>query len=109
MGSRVEEAIQEAMEAAIELEALTQAEPERGAAITRVREVGAAEGSSRDDSQVLQDLKNELAALRREMSAGRQPRRNAATDVKCFHFGEVGNCFSDYKAPSRFRNNDEEN
>ena len=93
--------IQEAMEAAIELEALTTAEKERGQ--RRVRELGGSKAAT--DSSELKMIRGELERLKRQLAqatleGGVGNPRNNRTRV-CYNCGDPSHFIKDCPQPKR--------
>ena len=75
--------IQEAMEAAIELEALSRAERERGP--KRVRELGGCQNP--EGPALVKELKDEIQQLKRQLTEQR-PRANNTQQRRCYNCGD---------------------
>ena len=86
--------IQEAMEAAIELEALSKAERERGQ--RKIRELGG--GPVQSEATLLQELRDELMKIKRQL--GEQRPRNNDTR-KCFNCGDPSHFIRDCPKPKK--------
>ncbi len=94
--------IQEAMEVAIELEALSRAEIERNPPSKKVRELGQMVQPSTEET-VRDIVSKELSKIRKELEDAHRPnyRSQGNSDRRCFNCGSPSHFVRDCKAPKK--------